>query len=793
MIASDQGTVAVGDESRTSSQTLTHWGAYEVETAAGSIRAVRPFRDDPDPSPIGYSMVDIERCRVRMPSIRESWLKGGPGTAPELRGRERFVEVEWDRALDLVAADLYRVRKEYGNEAIYAGSYGWASAGRFHNAPTQLHRFMNSIGGYTRSVNTYSLAAAEVILPHVIGMGWWRFQNAHTSWDVIAGDTELVVAFGGIPLKNSQIDHGGVGRHELRGWLDRWAAGGTRFVNISPIADDLGDSLRPVWMPIRPGTDSALMLALIHTMIVDDSYDRAFVDRYCTGWDWLASYVTGAEDGIVKDAEWAAPITTIGAAEIRALARALVEKRSMLNVSWSLQRSHHGEHVIWTAIALAASVGQIGLPGGGFGIGYGAMATVGNGVDNSWLPFLHRGRRSVDSFIPVARITDMLLHPGDEFTYDGGTYRYPDIRLVYWAGGNPFHHHQDLNRLGRAWQRPETVVVNEPFWTATAKRADVVFPSTTPLERNDIGGAPSDTHVFAIQQAIDPVGGARDDYEIFSRLAERLGEGELFSEGRTADQWVRHLYQRLRRREPGCPTFEEFWRAGFLDRRYAGGEPKRVLLEDFREDPDANPLATPSGRIELYSETIAGFGYDDCPPHPAWMAPREWLGGADEEVDLHLISNQPRTRLHSQWDHGSTSRGSKVSGLEPIRIHPDDAALRQITSGDVVRVWNSRGACLAGAAITDQLRRGVVQLATGAWYAPGASPELEGTCLHGNPNTLTSDSGTSSLAQGPAAQTCLVRLEKWHGEVTAHAAFDPPTLVSLGSAGPSRRRQDPSR
>ena len=427
-------------------QTLTHWGAYEVETAAGSITAVRPFRDDPDPSPIGYSMVDAGRCRVRMPSVRESWLNGGSGAAPERRGEERFVEVEWGRALDLVAAEIECVRTDFGNEAIYAGSYGWASAGRFHHAPTQLHRFMNAIGGYTRSVNTYSLAAAEVILPHVLGMGWWRFQKSHTSWDVIAGDTELVVAFGGIPLKNSQIDLDGVGRHELRGWMRRWAERGTCFVNISPIADDLGDSLQPVWMPIRPGTDTAL----IHTLITDGSYDRTFVDRYCTGWDSLASYVTGSEDGVTKDAEWASAITTISPARIRSPAGSLVERRSMINISWSLQRSHHGEHVVWAAIALAAAVGQIGLPGGGVGIGYGAMATVGNGSDNAWLPFLNRGRRPVDSFIPVARIADMLLRPGSEFTYNGGTYTYPDIRLVYWAGGNPFHHHQDFNRLRRA-------------------------------------------------------------------------------------------------------------------------------------------------------------------------------------------------------------------------------------------------------------------------------------------------------------------------------------------------------
>ncbi len=772
------GLLVAKDSERTSSLTLTHWGAYEVETAGDSIRAVRPFRDDPDPSPIGFSMVEVDRCRVRQPSVRESWLSGGPGTAPERRGEERFVKVEWETALDLVAAELDQVRTEYGNQAIYAGSYGWASAGRFHHAQSHLHRFMNSIGGYTRSVNTYSLAAAEVILPHVVGMSWWRMENAHTSWDVVAETTQQVVGFGGIPLKNSQVDYGGVGRHRLRGWLRRWGDAGVRLVNISPIATDVADWLDPVWVPIRPGTDTALMLALIHTLIADDSVDRTFVDLYCTGWEQLASYVTGSEDGVVKDAEWAAPITTISAARIRSLARSLVEQRSLINVSWSLQRSHHGEQVIWAAIALAAAVGQIGLPGGGFGIGYGAVASVGNGFERSWLPRVKPGRPVIDSFIPVARIADLLLHPGEKFTYNGGVYDYPDIRLVYWAGGNPFHHHQDLNRLRRAWQRPATVVVHEPFWTATAKRADVVLPSTTPLERDDIGGKPNDSHVFAMRRAIDPIGAAKDDYEIFSRLATRLGVADRFTQGRDVDQWLRFLYGQLRQREPYCPSFEEFWEAGFIDRAVIAGEPKRVLLDAFREDPEQHPLATPSGRIELYSERIAGFGYADCPPHPAWMEPREWLGRADE-LDLHLVSNQPSTRLHSQWDHGSTSRRAKVKGLEAIRIHPEDAARRGIGTGDVVRVFNSRGSCLAGVVITDRIRRGVVQLSTGAWYAPGSGPDLEGTCLHGNPNTLTSDEGTSSLALGPAAHTCLVRVERWTGEVPRHTAFDPPEIATL--------------
>ena len=762
-----------------SNLTLTHWGAYEIQASDGAIQAVRPFRHDPDPSPIGSSLVDIGRCRVGMPSVRQSWLEAGPGAATNRRGGERFVEVGWDHALDLVAGELDRVRSEYGNQAIYAGSYGWASAGRFHHAQSQLHRFMNSIGGYTGSVNTYSLAAAEVILPHVVGSRWWALEKVHTSWDVIAAETDLMVSFGGIPLKNSQVDYGGVGRHEVSGWLRRCAERGARFVNVSPIDDDVVDYVDPEWLPIRPGTDVALMLALIHTLIENDSYDRDFVGRYCVGWEALAAYITGDTDGIPKSPEWAGPITTIPPEPIRSLAGALVTGRTMINASWSLQRAHHGEHAIWAVIALAAAIGQIGMPGGGFGIGYGAVAALGNGFGKGWLPRFKPGRPVIDSFIPVARIADLLTGSGEEYEYNGATRTYPDIHLVYWAGGNPFHHHQDLNRLRQAWQQPETVIVHEPFWTATAKHADIVLPTTTALERNDIGGKPTDPFFFAMRRVIEPVGGARNDHDIFADLARRLGVGDAFSEGRTADQWVRSLYEDYRRSEPGNPSFEEFWQAGFIDRGLGGGDPKRVMLEDFREDPERHPLPTPSGRIELHSERIAGFGYADCPPHPAWMPPHEWLGDADD-AELHLISNQPSTRLHSQLDHGSNSRREKVAGLERLRMHPADAARLGIEDGDAVRVYNDRGACLAGVEITDRIRRRVVQMATGAWYAPGAGHDLQGTCLHGNANLLTADIGTSSLAQGPSAQTCLVRVELWPGAPPAHHAFDPPEIVTLG-------------
>ena len=754
--------------------TLTQWGAFRVTSEGDRIVGVEPLAHDPDPSPIGLSLTAVTEARVARPAVRESWLAGGPGTSTERRGHEPFVQVDWDTALDLVVAELERVRVRHGNAAIYGGSYGWSSAGRFHHAQSQIHRFLATIGGYTSSVNSYSLAAAEVIVPHVVGFPWWDVQDMHTSWPIIAEETDLFVAFGGVPWKNSQVQYGGQGTHTLRGWMTAARDRGCRFVNVGPIRDDVLAELDAWWLPVRPNTDVALMLALMRRLVVTERADLGFLTGFCHGWDRFAAYLEGVSDGVEKSPAWASRITGVGVDDIERLADLLGSGRTMVNAAWALQRAHHGEQVYWATIALAAVIGHVGLPGGGFGLGYGATGAIGKGTPVQRLPRLSSPPNPVSTFIPVARISDCLLGPGETFKYDGGTYSYPDIRLVYWSGGNPFHHHQDLRRLERAWQQPETIVVHEPYWTATARRADIVLPTTTALEREDIGGAPIDDHLVAMQPVISRQGDALDDFAIFGRLAERMGCGAEFTEGKSSSEWVRGFYEEFAEFQPDAPSYEDFVSRGYLQKVASPGDRDhlRVLLREFRADPGQAPLPTPSGKIELYSETIESFGLADCPPHPTWLEPHVRLGG-NAPHPLHLVSNQPRTRLHSQLDHGPTSAASKVAGREPLRISPADAAVRGIRTGDVVAVWNDRGSCLAGALVDDGLMEGVVQLSTGAWWAPAAGFD----CVHGNPNVLTTDEGTSGLAQGSTAHTCLVEVERHDGtvpEVDPHAA---PQLI----------------
>jgi biotin/methionine sulfoxide reductase len=207
--------------------------------------------------------------------------------------------------------------------------------------------------------------------------------------------------------------------------------------------------------------------------------------------------------------------------------------------------------------------------------------------------------------------------------------------------------------------------------------------------------------------------------------------------------------------------------------------PDQVFLAEFRSDPERFRLSTPSGKIELYSEQIASFGYDDCPGHAAWFEQRDLAEGRAERYPLYLLSGQPETRLHSQLDNGDFSKSKKIDGREPVLVHPDDAHDRGITHGDIVELFNARGRCLAGAHVTDEVARGAVFLWTGAWYDPDFDAE-DDRDRHGNPNVLTHDRRTSRLTQGPAAHSTLVEIRRFDGAVPPITVHSAPQFVARG-------------
>ncbi|WP_262330335.1 molybdopterin guanine dinucleotide-containing S/N-oxide reductase [Bosea sp. BH3] len=751
----------------------SHWGVFSARMRDGELE-VRPHAGDPDPNEIiqNFPAALRHRARIAQPMIRRGWLENGPGP-DERRGRDEYVPVSWGKALDLLGAELLRVRDGAGPGAIFGGSYGWASAGRFHHAQSQIHRFLNvACGGYVKSVNSYSSGSSQVLVPHIIG-DYEDLTKRNVSWEQVAEHSEIVLAFGGMALKNSMVAGGSVSQHVERGGMQRAAERGCEFVLVSPLRADLPDEAKAEWVSCIPGSDTALMMGILHTLVIEGRHDRSFLDRCTVGWPVFERYLRGESDGQPKDAAWAAKLTGLQADEIVALARRLHGKRALIVVAHALQRAEHGEQPVWMGMVLAAALGQIGLPGGGYGYALGAIAYYGRRFNAVPVGTLSQARNGVSDYIPVARISDMLLHPGESYRYNGQTRTYPEIKLVYWAGGNPFHHHQDLNRLRKAFAKLDTLVVHELAWTATARHADVVLPCTMTLEREDIGANSNDPLLLPMRPVVPPYGEARDDYAIFADLAERLGAREAFTEGRSVRQWLEHLYEPTREALAAkglpAPSFAEFWAGeGFLlpQQPDDGGK-----LRAFREDPEGRPLPTPSGKLEIFSETIASFGEADCPGHPAWLGPVHVPTASEPYV---LVANQPRTRLHSQFDFGGHSSGAKQRGREVARMHPDDASQRGIADGDIIRLFNERGACLASVVLTDGIRRGVIQLPTGAWYDPADPNEDKSLCVHGNPNVLTRDIGTSALAQGCTGQLTTVNVERFDGNLPPINAYEPP-------------------
>ena len=415
---------------RTKYLTSTHWGNYHVDTENGRLISVNGSDNDENSSPIGQSLLSMmdENSRISQPMIREGFLNTERQSDGTKRGQERFVKVSWDTAFQLAAKALSEVKENYGNEAIFGGSYGWSSAGRFHHAQSQVHRFLNKFGGYVSSRDTYSVGAGFRILPYTLGIdGVFSLYQAVQVKEMV-GHTELMVCFGGLSMKNTQVDGGGVGNHSALGDLQRLKESNIECVNVSPIRDDMADFLNAQWMANKPNTDTALMLGLAHTIYTEDLHDRSFLNKYTVGFEKFVPYLMGESDSQPKDAQWAATITGVSKVTILKLARTMAMKSTLIGASWSLQRAEHGEQPWWMALTLACMLGYIGKKGCGLNYGFGSVHSVGFSGRKAFSferASFPQGVNAIDKYIPVARIADMLLNPGDLFDYDGRKLRYP--------------------------------------------------------------------------------------------------------------------------------------------------------------------------------------------------------------------------------------------------------------------------------------------------------------------------------------------------------------------------------
>ena len=737
----------------------THFGPFIAKVKDGKFIDVLPSEHDKNPSVMLKAMIDrlYTDSRVKYPCVRKSFLEGK--NSPHLRGKEPFVRVDWDTALNLVAKKI----KETPKEQIYNAAYGgWGHVGRLHNSNITAGRFFNiALGGAVGTDGEYSNGAAGRVNNDIIGdLEVYAQQTTH---EQIIKNTKVYLMWGADLFKCNRIDYV-VPNHTNDTYYPKYKEAGIKFIVIDPYYNETAQMFDAEWIKIRPNTDVALALGMMHYLYTSKKYDKAFIEKYTDGFDKFLPYLLGKDDGVEKTTAWAANITGISEEVIKKLTETLLENRSFIAGNWAMQRAEHGEQADWALIALASMIGQIGLPGGGVGF---SMHYAGGGQANSGYrgtPGLSQGRNRVEFAIPASRVSECILNPGKSINFKGKVITFPDIKMIYCCGATLLGHHPNTNELIAAIRSVDTVVVHEPWWTPMAKMADIVLPATCTMERDDItsGGTYSRNVIYAMKKIVEPTYEHRDDYEIFASLCKIIGGDELYKQytgGLSKIEWIKKFYNSSD--GPIFKDFDAFWKDGFVEFEIPQDAYDFVRHADFRADPVANKLATQSGKIQFFVQKFADAKLPDFKGHVAWFEPSEYLGSKEaKEYPFHLLTPHPRYRVHSQLDNTWVRDIFKVQGREPVYINTKDAQKLGIKDGEVVEVYNKRGAVLAGAVVTDFIMEGVVEIPEGAWYDPENPQEDYPRCNGGACNVLTSSKPTSRWAQATAANTSLVNVKK---------------------------------
>lgn len=774
----------------------SHWGAFRARIVGGEVADIVPFPRDKYPSDMlnGIKGLIYNPSRVRYPMVRLDWLKRTKDWN-KTRGNNRFIRVTWDQALDLFYDELERVQKTYGPSALLAGQTGWRQTGQFHSSTTHMQRALAMHGGFVKKIGDYSTGAGQTILPYVLGST--EVYALQTSWSLVLENAKHIIIWANDPIKNAQVGWQ-CPTHDVYGYFaelkKKIARGEIKVISVDPVVTKTQDYLGCEHLYINPQTDVPFMLAIAHTLYTENLYNKEFIDLYCIGFDTFIDYVMGkSKDKIEKTPEWATKICGISADKIRDFSRLIASSRSQLMFGWCVQRQQHGEQPYWMGAVIASMLGDIGLPGGGIsyahhysGLGEPTTGAAGPGgfprnLDPGMDP-MHPNAdfKGYSSTIPVARWIEAIEEPGKVINYNGNKVTMPPIKMVVISGNNPWNHHQDHNRMKKAYYNIETAVTIDYAWSATCRFSDIVLPACTQFERNDIDlyGAYSATGILAMHKLVDPLYQSRSDFDIFTALTSRFAKGKdkEFTQDMTEMVWVEKLYTECVAANKGnfeMPTFSEFWKEGYV----SFGEGSTFIRHAlFREDPELNPLGTPSGFIEISSRKIGSFGYEHCQEHPMWFekAERSHGGPGSDKFPYWLQSCHPDKRLHSQMCESPALRKTySVQGREPAYINPDDAKAKGIKNGDLIRVFNHRGQLIVGAVISPNYARGVIRIQEGAWYGPIGS-EIGAIDTYGDPNTVTLDIGTSELAQACSAYTCLVDYEKFQGKAPAVNAFTGP-------------------
>ena len=671
------------------------------------------------------------------------------------RGEGKFVRISWDEALDKTSAEFRRIKAAYGNQAFYV-PYGTGSYNQLNGRQT-AERLMNLFGGSLGFYNSYSWAAIAAATPTVYGTAVTG--NQRQDWL----NAKYILMWSWNP---AEMRDGTNSEYFVR----KARENGARVVCLDPRMTLSAVALADEWVPIRPGTDAAMMSAMAYVMVKEGLHDAAFVRTHCVGFDAsqmpagaegaesYRDYLFGTRDGTAKTPEWAEAITGVPRETIARLAReyAMI-KPGVLYQGYGMQRRAYGEQPVRAGCVLAALAGNVGVPGG-WASGMGLQAPDGGPL---WLAF-PTGTNPVKAEIPSFLWTEAVLRGRDMGPADGvrGAARLEtNIKGIWAVACNALvNQHGNVNRTARILadeKLVEFLVVQDNFLTPTGRFADLLLPVCTQFETWGVeDGWKYGEEVLLMPKVVEPPAETKSDYRIAADIAGRLGLGEAYTEGRDERAWVGWILDRYReRRFPGLPTLEEFERSNAGVYSVPVTKPA-VAFADFRRDPERHPLATPSGKIEIFSKRLHDMGRpDEIPAVPKYI--QEWespFGPEAAKFPLSAIGHHTLARVHSTMDNVDW-----LGEAFPQRlfINPADAGARKIRNGDKVRVWNDRGSTVVSCRVTPRIMPGVVALPQGAWWDPGP----DGADRRGSVNVLSSERWTP-LAFGNAQHTIMVQVER---------------------------------
>jgi anaerobic dimethyl sulfoxide reductase subunit A len=657
------------------------------------------------------------------------------------RGEGKFARITWDEALDIVAEKIKGVRDAYGPAAIFMLT-GGGDQTAIHSG-TLFNRLLWMMGGTTTKWGTHSNEGGRFAALSTYGT-----ISTRSTYDDLP-NSRLIIMWGWNPATT-------VTGHACR-YLRQAKEKGKRIVSVDPRYTDTAATFADQWIPIIPGADAALLIAMAYVIIRDNLQDQAFLDKYTFGFEKFKDYVEGKEDGVPKTPLWAAPITGIAAAVIENLARDYATlKPAALMCGISPGRTAYGEQYHRAAITLSAMTGNIGIQGGssagvvwasdypflklariGRGMGIGDVI---NPVDRGAPPRKYalpgQGEGASSTRIHFEEIANAVLQ--------GKAGGYPsDLKMLYIVGTSYPNQYNNINKAVKALLKLEFIVVHEQFMTPSARFADIVLPVSSIYERTDVvAGQVTPPFYGYLHKVIEPLYESKSHFEIAVELASRLGVSD-FSR-KSEEEWLSEII-----RNSGVPDQDAFKKRGF--HKVQLSEPY-VAFKGQIEDPVNCPFPTPSGKIEIYSQQLADMNHPEIPPIPKYI--ETWEGRNDtlaKKYPLQLITTHLLRRAHTQFDNLPWLRELQT---QAISINPVDARERNIKDGDEVLVFNDRGSMIIPARVTERLLPGVIDIPQGAWF----DPDENGIDRGGACNVLTRDEHSPGGAL--VSNTCLVQVVK---------------------------------